>query len=714
MLRNYRKYYTAQLTSQDCGVASFSMILKYYNSSYPLEFLNKITKSDSTGTSILGIIEGGEELGLRSKAFKADENLFNLKKIPFPFIAHMDKGDSGSHYYVVFQKKGDKLIIGDPDPDIGLTTIDISEFSSEWDGISIFFDITEDYHAEKHEIKNKYFELLMPHKRLIARLTMLSFIIALISILSAYFLQVMIDYIIPISNLNLLWMLAGGLIIAYVFNSLILFYRQISVTVFGQKLSIEITLIYIHYLFSLPTSFFISRKTGELVSRFNDSSKITDALGSTVISIFLDFTMVIFTGCFLFIQDKRLFLISLISLPLYCLIILIFGEKFNKANYDVMEKGAILDSSVIENLTGIETIKSLNGEEKVLNSIDGKFYDLLNSALKFNKATYSQEAIKIGVDSILNTVVLSVGGFLVTRNRLSIGELMGYTVLLNIFTNSLQNIVQLQPKIQTAYTANQRLNEIYFVKPETQREITAINDIDGDINVDKLSFGYELGNSVLSNINLHIRKNSKIAIVGMSGSGKTTFAKILIGFLDADDNSVLLNGKSLNSVDRKTLRSYIKYVSQKPSVFSGTIRDNLTLGTHTILSDEDIFQALKIVELYEDISKYPRGIETELSVNDTILSEGQKQRLAIARAILSESKVLIFDESTSNLDTITEQKIIEKLLLIKDKTIIFIAHRLTIAKQAEYIVVLEGGSITEYGTHEELIKLKNRYFSYFI
>lgn len=488
--------------------------------------------------------------------------------------------------------------------------------------------------------------------------------------------------------------------------------RDFLLTILGQRLSIEIILGYIKHIFELPMEFFATRKTGEIVSRFNDASKIIDALASTVISMFLDVGIVVIMGSVLAIQNRTLFLITLGCLPLYLLIVVAFTKSFEKLNNKQMESNAVLSSSIIEDIQGIETIKALNSEHERYQKIDGQFVDFLRKSLDYTKIDILQQALKTFVHLALNVIILWIGAQLVMKNEISLGQLMAYNALLAYFTDPLQNIINLQPKLQSAQVANNRLNEVFLVKGEfnAKKHKLLADQLAGVITFKDVSYCYGYGQNVLEGINLTIKEHEKLTIVGMSGSGKSTLVKLLVNFFEPTTGSITFNEHQIKNIDKHLLRSYINYVPQTPYVFSGTIMENLTLGNRSDVTEKDIFKACQLAMITEDIEKMPLQYDTVLDENGGILSGGQKQRITIARAILSPAKVLIFDESTSGLDAITEKKLIDNLMSLEDRTIIFIAHRLAIAKRTDNVLVLDKGRIVEQGDHQTLMN-KNGYYA---
>ena len=535
----------------------------------------------------------------------------------------------------------------------------------------------------------------------------------IISICSSYFLQGLIDTYIPSGTYQTLSILAIGLLIAYVFNSIFSYGQNFLLNILGQRLSIDLNLQYIRHIFELPMEFFVTRRTGEITSRFSDASRIIDALASTVISLFLDLSIVIVMGIVLAIQNSTLFMITLLALPVYAVVILSFSKKFEKMNNDQMESNAVLSSSVIEDIQGIETIKALNSEQTRYRKIDSQFVDYLKKSFRYSKTESLQSALKTFIQLSLNVIILWVGAKVVMNGQMSIGQLMTFNALLSYFVDPLQSIINLQPTLQSANVAQNRLNEVYMVKSEFQKDaqIRDAKQLAGDIEYHNVDYHYGYGIDVLKDVNLNIKQNDKLTIVGMSGSGKSTMVKLLVDFFSPSEGKLTFNGFDSTKIDKHVLRSYVNYVPQTPYIFSGTIKENLLLGSRPDITEEDVLKACQIAEIGSEIEQLPLQFETKMDENAKILSGGQKQRLTIARALLSPAKVLIFDEATSGLDTITEKKVVDNLMKLKDKAIIFIAHRLAIAQRTNNIVVIDHGQIVEQGSYDELMQKHGFYYN---
>lgn len=708
-----KSYYVPQIDERDCGVAALETVLKRYGSNYSLAYLRQMAKTDMEGTTALGIVQTAEKIGFDTKAIQADMSLFKINDLQFPFIVQVLKKKEFYHFYVVCKVTKTKIVIADPDPSDGIRKMSYKSFQEEWTGVSLLFTPTIEYKPFK-ENKNSlwnYTNILFKQKKLIINIVAAAILTTTIGIVGSYYLQGLLDSFIPNHALSTINIISMGLIFTYILQQVLSYGENYLLVVLGQRLSIDVILSYIKHIFNLPMSFFSTRRTGEIVSRFTDSNKIIDALGSIIVSIFLDTLIVIVLAIVLASQSINLFLLTLLLIPLYIITIYAFFKPFEKYNQEVMESNSDLSSSIIEDINGIETIKSLNAEKSSYNRIDHGFVKYLQKAFTYSKLDLTQQAIKSVIQLVMNVVILWVGSRLVINDVLSIGQLMTYNALLSYFTNPIQNIINLQTKLQSARVANNRLNEVYLVESEfnERRPITDVNIIQGNIEFKNVQYNYGYGEPVLIDLNLRIKNKHKMVLVGMSGSGKTTLVQLLTGFYTITHGDITVNNISIDKVDRHVLRSYINYVPQTPYLFNGTILDNLSLGGRSNITMQDVKRACEIAEIDKDIENRPLQYQTELSENGTILSGGQKQRLTIARALLSPAKVLIFDESTSAVDSITENKIIDNLMSLEDKTIIFIAHRLNIAKKVNEVVLLDKGRIVSRGSHEELLKNSELY-----
>lgn len=705
-MMSFKKSFVPQIDARDCGVAALASIAKWYGSDYSLAHLRELAKTNKEGTTALGIIKAAQEIGLETRAVQADMSLFEMKEVTYPFIVHVNKEGKLQHYYVVYRSKKDSLIIGDPDPAINITKMTKERFCSEWTGVAIFLAPEPGYKPHKDK-KNGLFDLLpliFKQQSLILYIVSASLLVTIINIVGSYYLQGILDEYIPNKMRSTLGIISIGLIVTYILQQMISFSQDYLLTVLSQRLSIDVILSYIRHIFELPMSFFSTRRTGEVISRFTDANSIIDALASTILSLFLDVSILMIVGSVLLVQNANLFLLSLISIPVYIIIIFVFMRPFEKMNNDVMQSNSMVGSAIIEDINGIETIKSLTSEENRYQKIDSEFVDYLDKSFTLSKYSILQGVLKQGAQLILNVSILWFGAQLVMSGKISVGQLITFNTLLSYFTTPLENIINLQTKLQSAKVANNRLNEVYLVESEFQQQqvLTDVQLLEGDIRLEDLSYKYGFGRDTLSDIHLTIKKGDKVSLVGISGSGKTTLAKMLVHFFEPYKGRITINHQDIKMIDKRVLRNYINYLPQQAYIFSGSILENLTLGANQLISQEDILRACEIAEIRKDIEEMPRGFQTDLS-DGAGLSGGQKQRIALARALLTKASVLILDEATSGLDILTEKKVIDNLLTMTDKTIIFVAHRLSISERTDQVIVLDQGKIIETGSHQELM-----------
>lgn len=544
-MTSYKRTFVPQIDARDCGVAALASIAKFYGSDFSLAHLRELAKTNKEGTTALGIVKAADEMGFETRPVQADKTLFDMSDVPYPFIVHVNKEGKLQHYYVVYQTKKDYLIIGDPDPSVKITKMSKERFFYEWTGVAIFLAPKPSYqpHKDKKNGLLSFLPLIFKQKSLIAYIVLSSLLVTIINIGGSYYLQGILDEYIPNQMKSTLGIISVGLVITYILQQVMSFSRDYLLTVLSQRLSIDVILSYIRHIFELPMSFFATRRTGEIISRFTDANSIIDALASTILSLFLDVSILILVGGVLLAQNPNLFLLSLLSIPIYMFIIFSFMKPFEKMNHDVMQSNSMVSSAIIEDINGIETIKSLTSEENRYQNIDSEFVDYLEKSFKLSKYSILQTSLKQGTKLVLNILILWFGAQLVMSSKISIGQLITFNTLFSYFTTPMENIINLQTKLQSAKVANNRLNEVYLVESEFQAPENPVHShfLMGDIEFDDLSYKYGFGRDTLTDINLTIKQGDKVSLVGVSGSGKTTLAKMIVNFFEPYKGHISIN-----------------------------------------------------------------------------------------------------------------------------------------------------------------------------
>lgn len=694
-----------QQDTKDCGITCIAMILKHYKTEIPIHKLRELSGTNLEGTTAFGMKETFETLNFDCQAIHTDKDVWQENSLPLPLIAHIIVENKYMHYVVVYGLRENTLLIFDPAK--GKIKKTIMEFSNEWTGVLLLPTPKDDYQPSKEKVAGleSFLPIIFSQKNIVFQIVLASLFIILFGIISSYYFQGILDFFVPNQARSTLNIVSVGLIGIYIFRVLFEYSRNYLLLILGQRMSITIMLRYFKHVLTLPMNFFATRKSGEIISRFLDANKIVDALASATLSVFLDIVMVLIVGATLAIQNLNLFFITLASLPFYLVSILVFVKSYEKANQEEMNAGATLNSSIIESLKGIETIKAYNGEEKVYSRVDKEFIRLMKKSFRTTMLDNVQQGIKHAIQLISSAFILWIGSFYVMDGTISLGQLITYNALLIFFTDPLQNIINLQVKMQTAQVANKRLNEIFAIESEqtnkTQKNFSTKIFTQG-IRLDQVSFSYNMQTPTLRNITCEIYPHSKIALVGGSGSGKSTLAKLLVNFYPPSEGSIKYGNVNYLDIEFKQLRDNVTYVPQESFFFGGTIMENLTFGLSDIPKFERIVEVCDAVQLSTFIDQQPLRFETIIEEGGTNLSGGQRQRLALARALLKDTPIFILDEATSGLDKILEHIILEYLLKMKDKTFLFIAHHLPIAKACDQILVLHEGEILEQGTHEEL------------
>ena len=460
-------------------------------------------------------------------------------------------------------------------------------------------------------------------------------------------------------------------------------------------------------------NFFGTRKVGEIVSRFMDASKIREAITGASLTIMIDTVMAIVGGIILYIQNPRMFVVAFVVLVLYGIIVFSFNKPLRDINEKTMEENAQLTSYLVESLNGIETVKAFNSERTAKIETEKKFVRLLRAVFKLGWLENISGSLSGLVSAVGGVVILWVCAISVMEGYMTLGGLMTFNALLVYFLDPVKNLINLQPTMQTAIVASNRLGEILDLELEkTEGEDKKISpqSLRSQITFKDVDFRYGTRQLVLQDINLEIAPGEKIALVGESGSGKTTLVKLLLNFYKWEKGEILIGNYSIEDLNIEALREKIAYISQDIFLFSGTIYENLTLGME-YPDMEEVIRVAAMTQAHEFISQLPLRYETYLEENGANLSGGQKQRLAITRALLKNPDILIMDEATSNLDSITEKAISN---MIDEQTsgitTIIIAHRLSTIMRCDKIYLVDDGKIVESGSHTELMNAQGRYF----
>ncbi len=699
----------------DCAAACLATVCMYYKKEITITKLRDILGTDIKGTTLKGLEQGAKKFGFDTKAVRVDKEGF-VSKYTLPAIAHVITSEGLSHFVVIHKIKKDKVTILDPAKGVEKKTVE--EFFKDFDGVILLMAPNNEFSPGKNKsgsMLSKFISLLLPQKALFIYSIIGSIILTVLGIASSFFNKFLMDEILPYGLKNQLKVFVIAFLVLGITQIILSAIRQHMLLYLSQKIDIPLLLGYFKHVYKLPMNFFTTRKVGDILTRFSDAFTIKNVLTSISLSLIMDVILATVSAVILYIMNSTLFIVIAILTVVSAALIYIFKEPYKKINLKQMEAGARLNSHIIESLKGVETLKILAAEDKSIEKLENEYIKNLKIAFKEGVLSNIQGSISSGVSTIGNLILMYIGATLVIDGKITLGSLMAFTSLSGYFMEPIGRLIGLQLSIQEASISLKRISEIYEVdKEQVEEDKVSIEAIDGDIELENVTFRYGSRAPVLKGVSIKIPKGKKVALVGESGSGKTTISKLLLKYYTPEEGKIRLSGYDIEELDIYSLRKALAYVPQNIELFSGSIRENIVLGKERA-TYEEIKTACENASCTSFIEKLPAKYDTFLDEAGGGLSGGEKQRLALARALIKKSKFLILDEATSNLDFISEAKIYDTLFVKgKNLTMLIIAHRLSTIRNCDVIYVMDNGKVVEEGNHESLLKKKGYYYKLYV
>lgn len=703
--------FVQQFDATDCAAACLAMICLYYKKETTISQLRDKMGTDLKGTNLLGLSKCADELGFVSQTIRVDKDGF-LSDFTLPCIANIITKDGMSHFVVVFKKSKNFVVIGDPAKE--LMRIAVDDFFKIFTGVLLVLSPSKRFEPGKlkgNKLFLNYIGLLLPHKKLFIGAIGASLIITLLGIVSSLFNKILMDEILPYKLESQLLLVVIVFTVVGLVSTLIDFERQWILLYLSQKIDIPLMLGYFNHIYKLPMKFFATRKTGDIITRFSDAGTIKNVFTSIALSLILDVSMTLISGVVLFNMNAKLFSILIFMTIISIMLVLLYKPIYKKINEEQMVQASALNSQIIEGLRGVETIKGNANETGELENIEREYIRSLRISLRQGKIVAGQSLLSGSISTVGNMFLVYVGMLAVIRGDLTLGSYMAFSTLAGFFTNPVSNLVGMQLQIQEAQISIKRLSEIMDSEQEqASGDYLNLENINGSIEVKDVTFRYGNRKPVLQNISFTIPKGQKVALVGSSGSGKSTIAKLMLKYYEPEDGSITINGIDINEYSNDSLRKAIAYVPQVIELFSKSIYDNIRVSNMTATLDK-VKEAARKADAHDFIRKLPMQYGTFLEEAGNGLSGGEKQRIILARAFLKNSQLYILDESTSNLDFATENVIFDMIYnKLRDKSMLIIAHRLATIKNCDIILVVSNGGIIERGNHDELIKQQGEYY----
>lgn len=705
----------------DCGPTCIRMIAAFYGKNYSLQKLRQLAHITREGVSLLGLSEAAEAIGFRT--IGARITLEQLLQAPKPCMVHWDQ----EHFVVVYKLKKGKVYVADPA--FGLVEYSDAEFKKHWlatvrhgeeKGICLLFDPTPKFfELDGEETNRRQFRFLLkylkPHRKLVIQL-ILGFIAgSLIQLIFPFLTQSIVDVGINTQDLDFIYLVLAAQMMLFFSRMTVDFIRSWILLHISTRINISIISDFLIKLMKLPIGFFDTKMIGDLLQRIGDHRRIERFLTSQSLNvIFSVFNIVIFS-IVLIIYKLSIFLVFILGSILYILWVFLFLKRRRELDFKQFVQLADNQSKLIQLINGMQEIKLNNYERQKRWEWERIQARLFKVNIKSLSLQQYQQAGSVFINETKNIVITVLAATAVVNGSMTLGMMLAIQYIIGQMNSPLDQMVEFMQVSQDAKISLERLSEIHTMKDEEQDQTGKLISLtsNSDIMISDLVFQYEGPNSpkVLNNINLQIPKGKVTAIVGTSGSGKTTLVKLLLGFYPPVSGTIKIGSADLAQFKQQWWRDQCGAVMQDGFIFSDTIANNIALPEDEV-DKERLAYAVRLANIQEFIESLPLNYNTKIGPEGVGLSQGQKQRILIARAIYKNPEFIFFDEATNALDANNEKVILENLNeFFAGKTVVVVAHRLSTVKNAHQIVVLEKGEMVEIGNHEELTAKQGAYYN---
>ncbi|MBX9689894.1 MAG: peptidase domain-containing ABC transporter [Candidatus Obscuribacterales bacterium] len=695
-----------QQSQMDCGITCLAMVALFYGKRLDINELRERAGVSVEGTSLLALAETAEHMGFMARGIRGTyEGLLNAK---LPLICFWKQ----NHFVVLYEINEHQARIGDPAE--GLVSVSRDEFTRDFSKSALELVPTVEL-KRAPGAKNPLtvlLPLLKPYGPQIRDVLAAGIVYQALMIITPFFSQTIIDRVIVHEDISMLNMLLLGMILVTGFQSALSFARGILISTLSTKIDHALFVQFFKHLLSLPLKYFEQRSTGDILARFNENARITAFLSGNTITVLLDAVMAIVYIGVLFYYNWTFGLATVFYIVLLMAAVSAYTPLLRGYSNEIFKKNVANDSCVIETVHGIEKIKSAAAESRTRWKWEILFVDKLAVQFKQQLASNGYSQVTQLVHLVGRILLMWLGANLVISKTFTVGQYMAANMMSGMAVDPVMRLISMWQQVQSVNISLERLGDVFRAQPEQMGQKTRMPEIRGLIELRNVTFRYNehASKNTILNLSLRIQPNQLIAIVGRSGCGKTTLARLIQGLYLPSSGAVLIDGVDTSQIELSDLRKNIGVVAQQEFFFTGTIRENVAFYKPDA-DIEEIITVAKIAGIHEKVKTMGSGYDTLLTEGGINLSGGERQRLAIARALLHSPRILIFDEATSALDSESERHIQACMDLIrKGRTFIVVAHRLSTIKSADLIIVMDQGQIVEAGNHAALLEKKGLYF----
>ncbi|WP_430966962.1 peptidase domain-containing ABC transporter [Spongiimicrobium sp. 2-473A-2-J] len=711
-----------QADQKDCGPTCIKIIAKHYGKIINIQNLRNLSETTREGSSMLGLSEAAEKIGFHTVGVRL--NYKKLSEVVLPCIVHWNR----SHFVVLYKIKKNTVYISDPDH--GLVKLLPEEFIKFWignnateeteEGVSLLIEPTPKFYNEsgeegEEEAFNFAFiaRYLLKYKKFIVQLAIGLLAGSVLQLIVPFLTQSIVDVGIQNQDINFIYLILFAQLFLFLGRTVLEVIRGWILLHLSTRINISLISDFFIKLMNLPISFFDTKMTGDLLQRINDHKRIEKILTTSSLNVLFSMVNLVIFGIVLAYYNLLIFGIFLVGSFLYFVWVLFFFKRRKTLDYKRFREISQEQSKVIELINGMQEIKLHNAERQMRwgwEFVQARLFkvDIKNLALEQTQSVGSSF-----INELKNILITVLSAKLVIDGEITLGMMVAITYIVGQLNAPVIQLINFLRDAQDAKISLERLGEIHNKEDEESAVDKKLSRIPKnlDLTLNDVSFRYTGGlEPVIKKLNLTIPANKITAIVGVSGSGKTTLMKLMLRFYPLDRGEISYGNHNLEHISQKAWRSHCGVVMQEGYIFNDTIARNIAVGTDFI-NDERLWHAIEVANIRSYIEELPLGLNTKIGLEGTGLSTGQKQRLLIARAVYKDPRLLFFDEATSALDANNERVIMENLdAFFADKTAVIIAHRLSTVKNAHKIVVLDKGKIVEMGNHNELTKLRGKYY----